>query len=57
MKFVKAIIEVELEITTGEVREVCKDLAEKFDGYQPPGGNLDYQVTETRPVRAETLAD
>lgn len=55
MKTVRAVIVVEVEITLGDVASCVRDLAEKFDGYQPPGGDLDYQVTESRVQQAAVV--
>jgi hypothetical protein len=55
MQTVRAVVAYEVEVTGGTAKECAEDLASKLDGYLPPGGDLDYQVTEATLSQLEVL--
>lgn len=51
MKTVRAVLEVEIEIESGKVKDVVEELTDVLDGYQPVGGSLEFTVSEVRTVQ------
>lgn len=57
MQTMNMTIQTQVEIRTGDPAAVAKEIAEMIDGYEPPGGDFDYTITESRCRSASLVAD